>query len=44
MYTESPKTAYVLLNYILQNRLDKYFRNNFQLLNKLLFISEKIIH
>jgi hypothetical protein len=42
-YTESEECSYNVINYLLKNKLEKYFRNNFSQLNKILFVSEKFL-
>lgn len=31
------------MNYLLQNKLEKCFKNNFEYLNKILYVTERII-
>lgn len=43
IYSQSEELSYNVLNYLIKNKLEKYFRNNFSQLNKILFVSEKLL-
>ena len=41
---KDPEQQLLIFNYIMKNRLEKYFFNNFSMLNKLLYVFEKLLN